>query len=238
VYDGWNLIGTLNSQLLSTLNSFVLSTLNLQLSTPLYSFVSNDPMNELDPFGLQKFEFEIARGKNGWGEPPKFFKDSSASVGSSSATTTLIGHGPDSGFCCNTPHKPQYADNLDGGSIVAYMTDAPKGTYHVYLDFSGSASVDASDHDKDDPYFHAGAVLKFSATGQGQVLYGRVSGPGERAQSRWAGSTNAVATVSVKRKSDRVEVGRYNVQMGLDKCLGVTVTAEGTVAVTGHARIK
>jgi RHS repeat-associated protein len=33
VYDGWNLIGTLNSQL-STLDPFVLSTLNLQLSTP------------------------------------------------------------------------------------------------------------------------------------------------------------------------------------------------------------
>ncbi len=211
----------------------------------LYSACDNDVVNSFDPSGLQKFEFEIAHGNSvgglggiTWGEPPKFFRDSSYAVGNLSATTTLIGHGPGHGYCCNTPHNAKYPNNLNAGSITVYMTDAPKGTYAITLEMKGNASIDKTEHDNEDPYSNAGATLKFSATGRGQILFGQVAGKGPRAKTSWADSKRTVIMVRVTGKSDRLEVGRYEVYMSLDTCPGVKVTAESTIDVKAHSKVR
>src|SRR5262249_25109960 len=84
---------------------------------------------------------------------------------------------------------------------------------------------------------NAQAVLGFLVAGNNQnVLHGKVglgaSGQGKRT---WDGATNATAIVTIKGAKDRVLVGQYNLTMNLNHCGNVTVTATGTVTVSGNA---
>jgi hypothetical protein len=68
------------------------------------------------------------------------------------------------------------------------------------------------------------------------VLYGSVSYP--KGPMDWSGSKPGTSTVVTKKKKDRVLVAKYDLSMELNKCANVTVTATGSVSVTGHSKIK
>jgi len=221
-------------------------------SLNLFSMLDNDAVDDIDPLGLQRFEFVIiknAGGKHGgnlsgdWGSPGDYFSGS-ATVTSSSATTVVTGRGPVRTHCCNTvisgDKREAEAGNNNAGSILVYMTDAPKGTYSVTMSFSGSASITLNEEDA--TAATAGAVLAFY-TGLRNVLDGSVSykSPSRTGRSplSWGPkSEEASSTVVIKRKSDRVEVGRYDLTMQLNKCGDISITATGRVSVTGHSKIK
>jgi RHS repeat-associated protein len=216
-------------------------------SNPLYAVVRNDRLDRIDVLGLVEFEFVVIKNETGknrgnnsgdWGSPGIFFSGSESVTPQKSATTTVTGSGPLSGWCCNTVISRKEPSNGNAGSIFVYMKDADPGTYSVQLDFSGSASITIATGEKTAGH-SAGATLNFYAV-EKLVLTGAVylGSKGDTSRMNWTDAKGASAVVSIGKKADRVLVGKYDLSMRLSNCGNISVKATGTVSVGGYQRLK
>ena len=203
----------------------------------LYSFVDNNSINNSDVLGEILFEFVVITNNGGahgrgnmsgqWGSPGSFFTGSS-SIQLTSASTTVTGKGPVRGHCCNTVISDKEASNGNAGSIIAYMEDAPKGTYTVTLIASGNASVTSIPAHQ--PAASVGATETFYDEPNNKVqLTGTVAYPS--GPFTWANSKTFTVTVVIPKNNARVQIALYNLSMQLNQCGNVSVTATGTLTV-------
>ena len=212
----------------------------------LYAIAGNNLVNGIDVLGLVDFEFVVIKnetGKNGgnnsgeWGSPGSYFTGSESGVTHKSATTTVTGKGPNSSYCCNTVISKKEPSNGNAGSIIVYIKDADPGTYSVQLSTSGNASITLG-LVEDKEGHNAGAVLGFYIM-EKLVLHGFVDiGRSGNGKMSWSDSKDTPMFVTIKSKSDRIQIGKYDLKMNLNNCGKVTVTATGTVGIGDYKRVK
>ena len=205
-------------------------------SLNLYAAVANDLINDFDMLGEVSFDFVVitnSGGKHGnnhsgtWGSPGGYFTGVST-ITLTSASSTVIGSGPVNGHCCNTVISGEDESNGNAGSIIAYMENAPKGTYTVTLVASGNANIVSTP--AGEPAAAAGAVQTFYDEPNNKVqLHGVVNYPS--GPLTWSGSKTFTVSVTIPKSNARVKIAIYDLAMQLNKCGSITVTATGSLTV-------
>jgi hypothetical protein len=65
---------------------------------------------------------------------------------------------------------------------------------------------------------------------------GKVSLP--HGDTTWQGCTTTAVTVVVNGTSDKVEVARYDLAIGMELCPSITLTANGEILILSDRKIK